>query len=110
MGISIVSLFPVQSRGSLTVFPVYLGVVKLALNWQNFLHVLGVALELWLIGQVYGRSLCLYIFSMFRCPSFHLYVCTSVIPFVYLSVHLYIYHCIHTSVSTLSVLFEAYHY
>ena len=50
MGMSSVVSFSVWSRGSLTMFPMPLGIGKLASNREYFyLYVLGVALGFWLI-------------------------------------------------------------
>ena len=52
-------------RFSLTIFPVTLGVEKLALNREHCSHVLGIAIGFLLIGQGYEGitclSVCLYV-------------------------------------------------
>ena len=70
MCISSVGLLPLWSGGSLTIFPVPLGVGKLALNRENFLHYIRYRhrclLAYWASIWREGMSVFLYICTFFR--------------------------------------------
>ena len=75
-------------------FPVPLSIGKLALNGQNFLHVLGVALGFGLMGKYMeaGMPVCVSTTTgIFRHLCVCHYVCTSIITFVHLLDHFCIY-------------------
>ena len=98
MGLSGVGSFPVSSGSSLTNFPIPLGDIKLALNKQNFLHMLGVcSLRILAFWEGIWMGICLSIWS-----DIHISICASIclVTFVWPSLCLSIHCYIHTSVGT----------
>ena len=83
MSIYSVCSFTVWSGGSLTNFPVPLGVGKLSLNMQNFLHTCVRSSHRML--AYFADKLMGYVYNV--CC----FICTSVMKFIHLSVHLNIY-------------------
>ena len=102
MGILSAGSLTMWFAGSLTKFQVSLGVGKLGLNRQTFLHTcLMYSLRILLIRKVCGwEYVCLYVCT-FNITFEHLYVCLyahhyvhiCIITYVHSLVHLYIYIC-----------------
>ena len=92
--ISSESSFSVWSGGSLTIFPIPLGVGKLALKRKNFLQIC-VRCILRILAFWAGIWVMVMSGYMSVHPYAHQYVNTSLIRFIHLSVHLSVHFYIH---------------
>ena len=106
VGISSLGPSLVQPGSSLIIFPVPLGLGKLALSRQNFiltcvkcsLRILAYLAGIWM-GLC--LSVCLYIFQYIKSPyipHIHCYIYTSILMFIHLLLCLYIHQYVYTSV------------